>query len=193
MRLPAREISNFGKKTEHGLETFIFATRWILAPGYVVLIGCIGLLIYKTYEEFLQLVLNMSVFQEAKTIAQVLTIVDLILVTNLVLMVLFVGYVNFVSKIHPAKKEDRPDWMEYLDYSGLKTQLLGSIIAVSSVLMLRIIVQLGVGGEIESQRFIWIVVFHVTFLMSLLIIAVVNKLKSTHEHLRKASTHHHGA
>ena len=51
-------------------------------------------------------------------------------VMNLVLMVLFVGYVNFVSVIRPEKEEDWPKWMGYLDYSGLKIQLLGSIIAV---------------------------------------------------------------
>jgi len=181
MTLSVRWITGVGR-VEHQLERVIFAARWMLAPAYLVLIGCIALLVYKTFEEFVQLILNLSVFQEAKTITQVLTIVDLVLVLNLVLMVLFVGYVNFVSKIHPEKIEDRPDWMEYLDYSGLKTQLLGSIIAVSSVLILRIVVDLGVGGAIRSEQFIWIISFHAILLVSVLIIAIVNKLKSTHEH-----------
>jgi uncharacterized protein (TIGR00645 family) len=180
-------ITQVGKSAEQQLEKFIFATRWILAPAYVVLIGCIALLVYKTFEEFVQLILNMTIFEEAKTIAQVLTIVDLVLVLNLVLMVLFVGYINFVSQIDTPKhrEEDRPDWMEYLDYSGLKTQLLGSIIAVSSVLILRVVVELSVGGAIKKEQFIWMVIFHSLFLASVLIIAVVNKLKSTHEHIRR--------
>jgi uncharacterized protein (TIGR00645 family) len=186
MTLTGKQIALVGKKAELRLERLIFATRWILAPAYVVLIGCIALLTYKTFEEFVQLVLNMTIFEEAKTIAQVLSIIDLILVMNLVLMVLFVGYVNFVSQIHTTKEreEDRPDWMEYLDYSGLKTQLLGSIIAVSSVLILRMVVELSVGGAIKAEQFIWIISFHTIFLASILIIAVVNKLKSTHEHSR---------
>ncbi len=160
----------------------------MLAPAYLVLIGCLALLTYKTFEEFIQLILNMRLFAETTTISQVLTIVDLILVMNLVLMVLFVGYVNFVSKIHPTRKEDRPDWMDYLDYSGLKIQLLGSIIAVSSVLILRMIVELSVGGVVKSEQFIWIAIFHVIFLASVLVIAIVNKLKSTYEmHGRKKS------
>jgi uncharacterized protein (TIGR00645 family) len=101
MALNAKSVAGFGEATELRLETFIFATRWMLAPAYLVLVGCIAVLMYKTFEEFIQLLVNLTVFEEAKTIAQVLTVVDLVLVLNLVLMVLFVGYVNFVSKIKP--------------------------------------------------------------------------------------------
>ena len=73
----------------------------MLAPAYLVLLGCLALLTYKTYEEFVQLILGVHVFDQDQAISQVLVIVDLILVMNLVLMVLFVGYYNFVSKIHP--------------------------------------------------------------------------------------------
>jgi uncharacterized protein (TIGR00645 family) len=171
-----------GTRTEERVERVIFAARWMLAPAYLVLIGCLILLTYKTFEEFVQLLLNLSVFAEAKTISQVLTIVDLILVMNLVLMVLFVGYINFVSKIFPEKTIDRPDWMDMLDYSGLKVQLLGSIIAVSSVLILRMVVDLSVGAAIKSEQFFWMAIFHGLFLASVLVIAIVNKLKSTHEY-----------
>jgi uncharacterized protein (TIGR00645 family) len=101
-----------------------------------------------------------------------------------VLMVLFVGYVNFVSKIHPPdeRREDWPDWMEYLDYSGLKIQLLGSVIAVSAISILRMVVELGAGGAVRSEQFLWISIFHGMFLASVLVIAVVNKLKESSEH-----------
>jgi uncharacterized protein (TIGR00645 family) len=173
--------STVGQRTEERLERFIFAARWMLAPAYIVLIGCLGLLTYKTFEEFVQLLLNLSVFEEAKTISQVLTIVDLILIMNLVLMILFVGYTNFISKIFPAKTVDRPAWMDSIDYSGLKVQLLGSIIAVSSVLILRLVVDLSVGGAVRREQFVWIAIFHGLFLVSILAVAIVNKLKSTHE------------
>jgi uncharacterized protein (TIGR00645 family) len=77
--------------------------------------------------------------------------------------------------------------MQYLDYSGLKIQLLGSIIAVSSVSILRMVVNLGVGAAVTSEQFLWILVFHGLFLASILIIAVVNKLKEPGEHSRKLS------
>jgi uncharacterized protein (TIGR00645 family) len=92
-------VSGFARSTEIKIESFIFSTRWVLAPAYLVLFGCLAILTYKTFEEFIQLIIGMRVFAEGQTISQVLTIVDLILVMNLVLMVLFVGYVTFVSRI----------------------------------------------------------------------------------------------
>ncbi len=148
----AKTIGDTLKRTEEILESGIFGARWMLAPAYVVLLGCIAVLTWKSLEEFVELIKNLHVFAEARAISQVLTIVDLILVMNLVLMVLFVGYVNFISKIHPpeGREEDWPEWMEYLDYSGLKVQLLGSIIAVSSINILREVVDLGANGAVHT-------------------------------------------
>ena len=172
------------KRAENIVEGIIFGARWLLAPAYLVLIGCLALLSYKTFEEFVQLIVGVHIFAEGEAISQVLVIVDLLLVMNLVLMVLFVGYVNFVSKIFPPedREEDWPEWMEYLDYSGLKVQLLGSIIAVSAITILRMVVDLSTGGIVKREQFIWISVFHMIFIVSVLVIAIVNKLKETREH-----------
>ena len=177
-------LSDVAGNLENRLEAGIFGARWMLAPAYLMLLGCIAVLTWKSVEEFFELLLNLKVFAEGRTISQVLTIVDLILMMNLVLMVLFVGYVNFISKIHPPehREEDWPEWMEYLDYSGLKVQLLGSIIAVSSINILREVVELGANRAApETGRFIWLAIFHSIFLLSVLVIAIVNKLKASHE------------
>ena len=63
--------------------------------------------------------------------------VDLALLGNLVLMVTFVGYENFVSKLHATDHEDRPDWMEFIDFGGLKLKPLSSIVAISAIHLLR--------------------------------------------------------
>jgi uncharacterized protein (TIGR00645 family) len=171
---------------EHWIETLIFWLRWILAPVYLILGCCLFVLAWDVGEEFLQLVKEREKFAQTKAIAQVLVVVDLILVMNLVLMIIFVGYVNFVSRIHPSpdRKEDWPKWMGHLDYSGLKVQLIGSIIAVSAISILRLIVELADTDSkivIEADRFIWLVVFHSLFLFSVLIIAIVNRMKMSVE------------
>ncbi len=170
---------------EELVEGIIFWTRWMLAPAYLILAGCLGALLFTTAFEFVQLIRNdIHLFAETKAIVQVLTILDLVLVMNLVLMIMFVGYVNFVSRIHPKKREDWPIWMGHLDYSGLKTQLLGSIIAVSSILMLREVVELFSGGGVEADRFLWMIAFHLSFVISMLIIAIVNRLKISSQDLQ---------
>src|SRR3954454_16080089 len=132
------DMSKFPEAAEHFWENqIIFRARWLLAPSYLVLVFALAVLSYKTVEEFIELVLHLHQFDESRTTAQILVIVDIILVMNLVLMVLFVGYANFVSVIHPDKEEDWPKWMGYLDYSGLKIQVIGSIIAISGIKLLR--------------------------------------------------------
>jgi uncharacterized protein (TIGR00645 family) len=172
--------------TEAQIELAIFRTRWLLAPAYLVLCGCLAVLCYKTLEEFYELLTRLVRFAEVTTIVQVLNIVDLVLIMNLVLMVLFVGYVNFVSKIHPKeeRKEDWPKWMGFLDYSGLKVQLMGSVIAVSSVKLLRVFEGLFEGGEVDGNRIFWMIVLQSIFLGSALAIAIVNKLKVPADHAR---------
>jgi uncharacterized protein (TIGR00645 family) len=162
---------------EHFWENhIIFRARWLLTPVYLILVLALGVLAYKAIEEFVELILHMHVFDEARTTAQVLTIIDLVLVMNLVLMVLFVGYVNFVSIIRPDKEEDWPKWMGYLDYSGLKIQVIGSIIAISAIKLLRVFVDMMDNSNVDVTRVILMVGLHLTFVLSALIMAIVNRL-----------------
>jgi uncharacterized protein (TIGR00645 family) len=160
----------------------IFRARWLLAPAYLFLVLSLAVLTYKTGEEFVELVLHLHQFDESRTTAQILVIVDIILVMNLILMVLFVGYANFVSVIHPDKQEDWPKWMGYLDYSGLKIQLIGSIIAISGIKLLRVFVDMTDNPQVDTNRIMLMIALHVTFLLSAIVLAVVNKLKDNAEH-----------
>jgi uncharacterized protein (TIGR00645 family) len=172
------KFTKLAQLAEHFWENqIIFGARWLLAPAYLVLVFALAVLTYKTGEEFVELVLHLHQFDESRTTAQILVIVDIILVMNLILMVLFVGYANFVSVIHPDKKEDWPKWMGYLDYSGLKIQLIGSIIAISGIKLLRVFVDMNESPLIDMNRIMLMIALHVTFLLSALVLAVVNKLK----------------
>ena len=87
---------------EDTLERIIFASRWLLAPIYIVL--CLSLLFItiKVIQETVHY-LPLMLVQDVKGIMLfVLHIVDLVLVGNLVLMIIFAGYENFVSKMHVA-------------------------------------------------------------------------------------------
>ena len=82
---------------EDFLERLIFASRWLLAPIYIVL--CLSLLFItvKVIQETVNYI-PVMLLQDVKGIMLfVLHIVDLVLVGNLVLMIIFAGYENFVS------------------------------------------------------------------------------------------------
>ena len=83
-------------KLEHYLESLIFASRWLLAPIYLVL--CLSLL-FITMKVIQDTIFYLPVIleQDVKGIMLfVLNIVDLILVGNLVLMIIFAGYQNIL-------------------------------------------------------------------------------------------------
>ncbi len=172
---------------ENGIERLIFWSRWILAPAYLVLVGCLAALSLDTFVEFIQFVQIVigplingkiaGVFSETRIILQALTIVDLVLILNLILMVIFVGYVNFVSKIIADRAEDWPDWIQQIDYSGLKLKLMGSIIAIASVKMLRLFVEISDVDKIIHEKVFWMTILYGTFLLGALAVAIINFLE----------------
>jgi uncharacterized protein (TIGR00645 family) len=153
-----------------------FGARWVLMPAYLALALSLIVLACMSVMEFVQLILQLRLYDEASAVAQVLVIVDLVLVMNLVLMILFVGYVNFVSVIRVRKLEDWPDWMGNLDYSGLKIQVLGSIIAIAAIKLLRAYLDLSETNKVETGRLKWMTIINITFVVSVLILSASNRL-----------------
>ncbi len=163
-------------RIEEGCENIFFRTRWALVPGYVVLIASLGLLVYKTVIGTWEMFLGVSALDENETVIRVLGIVDLVLVMNLVWMVVVVGYVNFVSKIHFNKSEDEPGWLHKLNYSGLKVQMMGSILAIASVKILRAYFSLGTQSAMPPSSLLWLVIIYGVFIVALVCVAVTDAL-----------------
>lgn len=165
------------KQIEHALEVVMFRSRWLLAPFYIGLIVGLFLLLVKFVQKLLAMIpgfLDMSV--EASILA-VLSLVDMSLAANLVLMVIFAGYENFVSKIDTADHVDRPEWMGKVDYSGLKLKLLASIVAISAIQLLRAFLDV---GQYTNEQLGWLVGIHMTFVVSGVLLAWMDRLQGKH-------------
>lgn len=160
------------KTLEHFIEMFLFASRWLLVPFYLGLVGAIVVLIWYFGIEFSHLI-NMLISGEGSLIVGVLSLVDLVLLANLLIIIIFAGYENFVSKIDTGDHEDRPDWMGHVDFADLKMKLIGSIIAISGIELLRAF--FNVNGFTNTEMS-WKVGVHVTFVFTGLIFAIMDKL-----------------
>jgi uncharacterized protein (TIGR00645 family) len=126
------------------LEKIIFASRWILAPMYFCLVAALLILTAKFVQDFWHLLLQFQALNAQVVVISILELVDVVLVANLLLMIIFSGYENFVSKIEAAKSHiDRPSWMGKIGYSGLKQKIIGSIVAISSIELLKIFINFG--------------------------------------------------
>jgi uncharacterized protein (TIGR00645 family) len=103
------------KQVEHRLETLIFGSRWLLAPFYLGLVLALGLLLVKFAKEFLHFTPLVFTAEGSDVIIGLLSLVDVVMVANLLIIIVFAGYENFVSRIHTEEHEDRPDWMGHVE------------------------------------------------------------------------------
>jgi len=166
------------KKFQHFLEVFIFGARWLLAPLYIGLVGALVLLLWRYGLEFVSLAKHINSPDAHDFTLDLLSLLDLVLLGNLVLIVLFAGYENFVSKLEVAEDStDRPTWMGTIDFSGLKLKLIGSLVALSVIELLKDFIELSNDEHAEvGQGTIWRIVLHITFVLSGVLFALMDRL-----------------
>lgn len=158
---------------ERGMERMIFASRWLQAPLYVGLIMAMALLVVKFFAEFVHLVLVFMNEAETSTILGVLTLVDLVMVANLIVMVIISGYENFVSRIDITEAADKLSWFGKLDAGSLKIKLSVSIIAISAIHLLKSFLN---NAEVSNDKMLILVIVHLTFIGSALALAWLDRI-----------------
>ncbi len=176
---------NFGKKLETLIETLLFESRWLLAPFYIGLVAAFILLLIKFMTKLLLIVPTVFSTSTSQLILDILSLLDVVLIANLLLMIIFSGYENFVSKIDAVKNHvDRPEWMDKVDYSGLKLKLIASIVAISSIELLKIFISI---AEAQNSNLVdgnflweidvfWLIIIHLTFVVSGVLFALTEKM-----------------
>src|ERR1700744_5308849 len=167
---------------EKVLETLLFNSRWVLAPVLLGLVLSLFMLLIDFGQELFHDLPNVLVMSTEQVILSVLTLIDLSLGMNLVLIVVFSGYENFVSKIDTGGSEDRPHWMGTLDFSGLKMKLIGSIVGISAISLLRAFMEITEShGPVDETKLKWMVILHITFIVSGLLFAAMDWVASLTE------------
>ena len=166
------------RKLEFFLEKMLFASRWVLAPFYFGLVASIFVLLWYFGVEFVHLI-HVLISGEGSLIVGILSLVDLVFLANLLIIIIFSGYENFVSKMDTGDSEDRPDWMGHMDFADLKMKLIGSMIAISGIELLRAFFN---ANGFSNTEMAWKVGVHVTFVVTGLIFAIMDKLGENKKH-----------
>jgi uncharacterized protein (TIGR00645 family) len=176
--------SSFGTRLERGFELVLFMSRWLLAPLYLGMAVALGLILVVFFHELVVEVTHINGLDPERAILLALSLIDLSLTASLLLIVMFSGYENFVSKLHISKVEDRPSWMGTVDFSGLKLKLIASIVAISGIALLRAFLPLADPEvPVAADRIRWMVIIHLTFVVSGVLLALMDWITSrTEEH-----------
>ena len=180
---PQRAATTRKPKAELWLERALFASRWLMAPFYVGLVIALAALLVTFVQELIHEVTVIFTGHAVpeQAIMMALSLIDLSLAANLLLIVTFSGYENFVSKIDTGSHEDRPSWMGTVDFSGLKMKLIASIVAISAIALLKTFMRLAEGDAVEDRTLGWMVGIHLTFVVSGVLLAVMDWLNGKSE------------
>lgn len=158
---------------ERAIENLLYASRWLLAPIYIGLSLALLALGIKFFQEALHVLPLVLETKEADLVLITLSLVDIALVGGLIVMVMLSGYENFVSAIDIKQGGEKLDWLGKLDAGSLKQKVAASIVAISSIHLLKAFMN---APQIENDKLMWFVIIHLTFVLSALGMAFVDRL-----------------
>lgn len=158
---------------ERNFERLLFACRWLLAPMYLGLSLALLALAIKFFQEAIHSLGGIFSSSETELVLTVLSLMDIVLVGSLIVMVMLSGYENFVSKIDTGSDQQLPTWLGKLDSGTLKLKVAASIVAISSIHLLRIFMN---ATDTPNDKIVWYVVLHLTFVVSAVLLGVLDRI-----------------
>ena len=162
-------------------EKLFYSARWILAPLFLGLSLALLALALKFFQEVWHVLPHVFELSESDLILSLLSMVDMGLVGGLIVMVMYSSYENFVSRLDLDEKDsERLGWLGKMDAGSLKNKVAASIVAISSIHLLRIFMNI---SSIENDKLLWYVIVHLTFVLSALVMCWIDLLtRKAHQH-----------
>lgn len=158
---------------ERIIEKLLYSARWIMAPIYLGLSFLLIALGIKFFQEVVHLLPNIFTIEEVDLILIALSLIDITLVGGLIVMVMFSGYENFVSKIDVEEHNDKLGWLGKLDAGSLKNKVAASIVAISSIHLLKVFMNT---ENIANEKIQWYLMLHITFVISAFMMGYLDKI-----------------
>ncbi len=176
-------------KSQRSLSNLIFLSRWLQAPLYFGLIVAQVVYVYRFLVELWHLIgfamlghpAPASVLAAAPTIKDtetivmltVLGLIDVVMIANLLIMVIVGGYETFVSRLNLDGHPDQPEWLSHVNAGILKVKLAMALIGISSIHLLKTFIN---AKEMGEKELLWQVVIHITFVLSALVLAWIDRI-----------------
>ena len=158
---------------ELAIQRIILGSRWLQAPLYLGLVLVLAIVVGKFPFKVWELVIRALNGEEADIVLGVLSLVDLILIANLVVMVIISGYENFVSHVDTEGITDKLSWFGKLDAGSIKIKLASSIVAISSIHLLQRFLE---ANTVANDKLYVLMAMHLTFVVSALLLTYIDLL-----------------
>jgi len=151
----------------------IFLSRWLQAPLYMGLVIVLAVYVYEFGRQLLALVLHVNSVDENTIMLEALDLIDVVMIANLLIMVIIGGYEVFVSRLGLSRHNDHPEWLDEVNAGTMKIKLAIALVTISSIHLLRTFMDPLLHSNFAVM---WQVLIHLTLVLSVLALAVTNKL-----------------
>jgi uncharacterized protein (TIGR00645 family) len=158
---------------EKVFERLMYASRWIMAPIYLGLSLILFALGIKFFQEIFHLLPNIFSIAEVDLVLVTLSLIDITLVGGLLIMVMFSGYENFVSQLDVGENSEKLSWLGKMDTGSLKNKVAASIVAISSIHLLKVFMN---AENIANDKIMWYLLIHITFVLSAFAMGYLDKI-----------------
>lgn len=158
-----------GSGVIHFFERFIYGGRWVIAPMYVGLLVALGIYTYRFIIEVYHLCAGLSALGDSELMLSVLSLVDTVMIGNLLLLIMIGSYSIFVRRLKLGA--DSPAWLEYITAGTLKIKMGTGLIGVSSIHLLKDFI----GTEATPEILYKHVGIHIVFIVSTIALAYVDR------------------
>jgi uncharacterized protein (TIGR00645 family) len=155
------------------VEKTLFASRWLLCPLYIGLGFLLLLFTIHFFRELVDITIHAFSVSEQDLVVEAMTLIDLALAGGLIVMIMLSGYENYISKLDVVDAEKSISWLGKLDTGTLKLKVSATIVTISAVQLLKAYLEI---NAIANDKLLWLVVIHLTFVVSALLLTVMDRL-----------------
>jgi uncharacterized protein (TIGR00645 family) len=155
---------------ERHFENILLATRWVLVPLYLALTVSVFAIFAVVGREMLHLLAIVGTAPETEILLVLLSVLDLVLVANLLVMVAISSYESFVSRIETVQAAARPEWLGKMDSGNVKVKVAMSIVMISAIHLLRAFM-----NDAPADRMLVLGGTHLVFVLSTVMLAWIDR------------------
>ncbi|MES1989816.1 MAG: TIGR00645 family protein [Pseudomonadota bacterium] len=159
------------KAVELLIERLILGSRWILVVFYLGLAAALALYAASFVLKLAKVFMVALTLDENQMILAMLGLIDAALVASLLLMVMISSYENFVSRFDEGKTD--LTWLGKLDSGSLKVKVASAIVAISSIHLLQIFLNV---DQYTEQQIMWLTIMHMAFVVSAVALGVLDRI-----------------
>ncbi|WP_270934996.1 TIGR00645 family protein [Falsiroseomonas oryzae] len=155
------------------LDKVILGSRWILAVFFLGLAAALVIYAVHFLAKLWKFAAGALAGDATQLLIDLLHLLDSALVASLVVMVAISSYDSLVSRLTNDEQERKASWVSTIDPGNLKIKLSTALIAISSIHLLQIFMDV---REYDDRAIMWAVVIHTMFLLGAIALGLLDRL-----------------